>query len=178
MGTGIHQPWEGPKESSRGLRSSASCCLSSKGLLRCCVKTRRPHSLHRSPQDLAILVTRAQCSLLCTWFLFPGTLAEHDSTLRSKALSQIWTTHLTAVVPLGVGRYGLVLSLIRWWPYYDPTSPKVLTFAPLEASTPSQRPRRAAMCFHSLAGHTTVRTRCSCLFISSSETRRETAVNE
>lgn len=84
----------------------------------------RHHSLHRSPQDLDILATKAQCSLLCIWFLVPGTLVEHDSTLRSKALSQIWTTHLSAVVPLGVGRYGLVLSLIRWWPYVIPPVPR------------------------------------------------------
>lgn len=140
-----------------------------------CQNSKAPQPSSQSPGS-SHLGDRAQCSLLRTWFLFPGTLAEHDSTLRSKALSQIWTTHFTAVVPLG--RYGLVLSLIRWWPYYDPTSPKVLTFAPLKASTPSQRPRQAAMCFHSLASHTTVRTRCSCLFISSSETGRETAVNE
>lgn len=97
--------------------------LDPKGLLRRSAKRQRHHSLHRSPQDLDIMATKAQCSLLCIWFLVPGTL-EHDSTLRSKALSQIWTIHLSAVVPLGVGRYGLVLSLIRWWPSVIPPAPR------------------------------------------------------
>lgn len=77
--------------------------LSPKGLLRQSAKMQRDNSFHHNPQHLAILVSTAQGSLVCTQFLFPEIFMELSSTLRPEALSQICRTHLEAVVPLGVG---------------------------------------------------------------------------
>lgn len=134
------------------LRGSQVLCimlpvLAPKGLLRRSAKMQRHHSLHRSPQDLDILATKAQCSLLCIWFLVPGTLVEHDSTLRSKSSEpNLDNTPLSGGSswsrPIWSGPVTHKVVALR-----DSTSPKVLTLPQLEASPPSQRPRQAAMCF-------------------------------